>query len=415
MDNKEEHHDEDDEVKRTGCWSKVLGHLEDSIEELAPGGIDAADMKKLGIMIPVTALYIFVFVGSLLYFSYQGAIQMQNQHFLSAEAQDGSVCNTVPSYISATYEADLNGKWSTASSQFQTNSSFFSLEFTGVAVDQNSYMTSMYDFQSKLNVLGKKALERDITYTMLVLATMLWRFSATGIKFSSNVQPDIAFGSMQPWSWAIVNHKGRCVPLNQTGINGTTVGSSYDKLRSSFVVSIDGISIDSSKNYIEPCPDQIPSLYNLLGYRSDKVGSSFNARFDIRTVSDVVAINLGMFNKEDFNMLNIGTDVSALGLPDGSFYIDSYYKYFQPFFCLSDKAKGNKGPDVCFLALNGIKASSPILGDILSYTLFYPTLTSYGDFTTTSTAAGPCQCPRDKNSPSCNTPDHLLSLFFDTG
>jgi hypothetical protein len=99
----------------------------------------------------------------------------------------------------------------------------------------------------------------------------------------------------------------------------------------------------------------------------------------------------------------------------GFFYIDAYYADFQPFFCLSDASKGNSGPDICFLTTAGIKSTSNTLGDVLAYTLLYPTMTSYGDFENPSTLKGQCKCPGDNSSLSCNTPDHLISLFYDTG
>ena len=398
-------------------FGKLYTRLEEALEEHSPGGIHPEDMKKLGILVPMTVLYIFVFLGALLYFSIQGAYAIQGQQFLSANEQDGSICATVASYITAIFEADLNGVWSTDSANFQTNSSFYSIGFTGGAVDETAFTKSMKNFQDRLIAAGAKAAVRDVTYTLLIMSTLLWRFPETGIKFSTNADPDMAFGSNVPWSWAIINHDGRCVPQNQTGINGTTISSFYDKIGKNLVFRVDGISIDSADStvYTEPCPKQLPSLYHLLGYRSDKYGSKYDIKFDIRTVMDVVAINLGIYPKEDFNLLNIGLSPSEFGLPDGSFYIDSFYKGFQPFFCLSDAAKGNSGPDICFLALTGIKLSDFDLGDILSYTLFYPTLTSYGEFLTHPPEQGPCQCPRDKNSPSCNIPDHLLTLFYDTG
>ena len=403
--------------KPATTFGKLYTRLEEALEEHSPGGIHPEDMKKLGILVPMTILYIFVFLGALLYFAIQGAYAIQGQQFLSANKQDGSICATVASYITAIFEADLNGVWSTDSANFQTNSSFYSIGFTGGAVDEAAFTKSMQSFQSRLIAAGAKASVRDVTYTLLIMSTLLWRFPETGIKFSTNADPDMAFGSSVPWSWAIINHAGRCVPQNQTAINGTTISSFYDKIGKNLVFRINGISVDSTDStlYTEPCPKQLPSLYHLLGYRSDKYGSMYDIKFDIRTVMDVVAINLGIYPKEDFNLLNIGMSPSVFGLPDGSFYIDSFYKNFQPFFCLSDAAKGNKGPDICFLALTGIKISDYDLGDILSYTLFYPTLTSYGEFPTHPPEQGPCQCPRDKDSPSCNIPDHLLTLFYDTG
>lgn len=103
-------------------FGKLYTRLEEALEEHSPGGIHPEDMKKLGILVPMTVLYIFVFLGALLYFSIQGAYTIQGQQFLSANEQDGSICATVASYITAIFEADLNGVWSTDSANFQTNS-----------------------------------------------------------------------------------------------------------------------------------------------------------------------------------------------------------------------------------------------------------------------------------------------------
>ena len=409
-----EHDDHEEDESKVPFRTKLWNYLEEAMEESAPAGIDGQDMKTHGILIPITMIYVMVFFAALFYFAIQGAIQIERQHFLSAERQDGSICDTVATYITATYEADLNGAWSTFSGTFKVNSSYYSLKFTGGPVDKASYRSNMIGFQTKLNALGAKAANRDVTYTLLAMSALeLTSTDVTGLAFSSNVVSDVTFGSLTPYSWAIVNYQGRCYGEK----NSTYVAATYDKAEKSIVIAIDGIKVskNDSSVYTEPCPSQAPNLYKLFGYKSDKSGSQFKAKFEVRSLATVISINLGIFRKEDFDYIDLGIDSAQFGLPPGFFYIDAYYVDFQPFFCLSDAAKGNSGPDICFLTIAGIKSTSTTLGDVLAYTLLYPTMTSYGDFESPTTKDGPCTCPRDRNSPSCNQPDHLISMFYDTG
>jgi len=228
-------HEEDEDESKIPLRTKIWNYLEEAMEESAPAGIDGQDMKTHGILIPITVIYIMVFFAALFYFAVQGAIQIEGQRFLSAEKQDGSICDTVATYITATYEADLNGAWSTFSGTFKVNSSYYSLKFTGGPVDQSSYRSNMLGFQTKLNALGAKAANRDVTYTLLAMSALeLTATDVTGLAFSSNVVSDVTFGALTPYSWAIVNYQGRCYGEK----NSTYVTATYDKAEKSIVIGM---------------------------------------------------------------------------------------------------------------------------------------------------------------------------------
>jgi len=409
----------DEKPEPTSSLGRLWRQLEEMSMDSAPNVGDPGDLAKHGVLIPMTMLYIGVFVATLFFFTINNANQIAAQNFLSLTADSGFICNTVPLYITASFYGDLNGAWST-NGDFQSNASFYQLDFSGAAVTPGAFRSNMEYFKSQLQIIGTKMQTRDSLFSLLALASFGEIASdGTGLTFSVGVLPVQVFANMKVYSNGFYNHRGRCVPQNESSsaTNDTVIRVTTSRVDNSIVVMFNGI-VQTLGGYKEPCPLQIPSLYHLFGYKSNTMGPLFSFKIDIRSLVDIVAFNMGMTTKEGMDEIDLGIDPSTVGFPDGAFYVDPFYPLgdYAPVFCVSDDLKGGaNNPDICFLLAPGTASSSVDYGDVLSYSLWYPLIVSYGDFLNPSISKGPCQCPRDKDLPQCNVGDYFITLFYDTG
>ena len=405
-----------EEAAPKGKLGLAWAYLVEMSMDSAPGVGDPGDLHKFGVLVPLTLFYMGIFVTTLFYFTIQGAKQIASQKFLSLTAEDGFICTDVPLYVTATFYGDLQGRWST-NPDYQANASFYQLQFGGAAVNQASFQSNMRSFSDQIKIIGEKMAQRDSLYSLLSISSFASSSTdGTALSFSANVSPVEVFTNLKVYAYGFFNHRGRCVPLNESSsaTNSTVISVKNSRFENSIVVTFDGLVPNPSGGIYEPCPLQLPSLYHLLGRKGS--GTSFSFHIDIRSLVDAVAINMGLTTKDGMNEVDLGFDPSTVGFPKGALYVDPYYSNFAPIFCLSDEEKGGaSNPDVCFLAFPGIASNSENYGDILSYSLWYPLMVSFGDFVQPTVAKGPCQCPRDIDLPQCNVADFLVTMFYDTG
>ena len=179
----------------SGSWQRKHGLCSvENLLHLYPSHIrdlDLRDLKRSKLAIPFTALYLIFFLvmfGLTFSFNLTSAV---GKEFLSLQgSNEYQNCELEPAPVTATFEADYEGRWSTQKG-FTANNTIYSLSFFGSLISVDEYRQTMLSFGEKLKVIGAKSARRDFIWSILAWVSFRARDQATGLSFLPTAQVDI--------------------------------------------------------------------------------------------------------------------------------------------------------------------------------------------------------------------------------
>lgn len=341
----------------------------------------------------IAVVFMVVYLVFLIYGSISGYHQLRNEAFLSPDLYAGE-CKEEPISLTNVYEADSQGLWETQTGFISTRS-MYALDMRGTTITTFQYPYVMGNFKDRFEEAADKCTRRDLSYSMLALASFNLAHEETHINFYTNARAEKVFGSAI-YASAIANKDSICDTPNSGAFNPQTSAVSF---RIKFK--------DPSDPTFANCDKLKVSDFDLgdiddNGYKTLK--------FDIRSISTAVAVNLGMTKVAD-DLTKIEDPLGYFDYYDFvyyntiwsvSFYVDPFYDDMAPILCF-DGSKYGLG-DYCLL--EGYYGNH-----------FYPMITQYGHWWEEKKCS--CGDSGTINEPDmvyyCSQPDYLVSLAYIPG
>jgi hypothetical protein len=355
---------------------------------------DVHDLRKTGFAQLITIAFIASYLIALIYNSVIGHRQLRNEAFLSPDLYAGE-CNEVPLAITSLYEADATGKWDTEPGYVPTKS-MYAMDLRGTKVTNEDYPDVMRLFQDALEKEAVKSSTRDLSYSMLALASYNLKDEETQMNFFTNARAEKVFGT-SVFASGLTNTHGWCPESYGT----------YDADAGMIKFHIDftpGENAPYDSNVHNLCPQLYASDF---GVNDIDVFGVKILKFDMQSIATAVAVNLGM--------TNIGKDLSLISPPKGYFnadgefvpdtygydlnrYVNPYYVDMTPIICFNGTSYGLE--DFCLLELEK--------------NWYYPMITQYGNWYEEKM----CTCKEGGSlsesgmSYYCSQADFLVSIVY---
>ena len=401
------------------------------------GGFAMEDLKELKLVLPITFSYICGFIIAFVVLMNQNIQALLSQQFLSLTQDQGgaAICESVPLPVTGTFLGSTEGYWET-NQKFNYNSSIFRLQFASSSMSNEKYTNTMLKFKSQLETIGSKAKNRSVLFNYLVLSTFRLYDADAAMMLSTTADPGIYFDSVVQTAAFSSSDGAVCNPY---GTTGRETNGYFDKATKRLVMefplnfskaaiedvgelngqtnfgNFDG-SYFSSGSYADTCPMNIDksafgggayaaSLIKTLAVPSfpEYRGGINKFSFDVRSIVLAVSLNLGLTTTD--KLLKVETIFLSEG--DNMAYIDPIVDPpMDPVVC-NKKAKGDTGPDVCFLVFyksTFIVLVYPILSQL-------KTQDGVPGGSITSPRLSQCLCPHDALESYCNTNDFYIGIL----
>jgi hypothetical protein len=367
--------------------------ISDSLAHALPpqSSVDVHDLRKTGAAQVIAVSFMGIYLTFLLYGSISGYRQLRREAFLSPDLYAGE-CNEEPITLTSVYNADSKGLWETQKG-FVSTRSIYALDLEGTSVTTDKYPEVMKHIMSRFEEEAEKCTRRDLSYSMIALASFNVADEETKMNFYTNARAEKVFGSVL-YTSSIANGDSIC---------DTPYSAVYDPETSSVRFKIK--FQDPSDGDWVPCEQLVSDDFDLKDIDDDGYKT---VKFDVRSIATAVAINIGM--------TRVAADLVKMEDPLGyfdydgfvfyqnenfllSFYVDSFYDNMIPILCF-DGSKYDKG-DYCFIQdTHG--------------TLFYPMITQYGHWWTEKM----CTCGEEGTVHDedmafyCSQADYFVSLVY---
>jgi len=158
--------------------------------------LDLADLKRSHLAIPLTSLYIVLFLATLAVTFLNTFNNSLGKQFLSLEGSNQfQYCELEPQPLTASFSGDFLGRWSTNPS-FTGNNSIYELRFFGSVVSEEQYRGTMSEFRSQLREVGAKSSQRDYIWATIAWSTFRARNPLTGMSLLTNAKPNVVISDL---------------------------------------------------------------------------------------------------------------------------------------------------------------------------------------------------------------------------
>jgi hypothetical protein len=221
----------------------------------------------------------FVWLGSLLYFFYDGYEDATTQEYMSLDASSGA-CDTVANEITETFLADEYGFWE-SNSQFRASHASYEMELKSMVITNPQYQSMMDGIKEAIDDVARGAARRTLYENLLYWTTWEYLIPNTVSKFFYKADVSTIFNKRYNYA-TVASSLGSC-PVLPT--------SSYDISSATFTISFD------YDNYTKFGCDEIidPNKMGYLPFTDDK----FEVKIDMRTYMIAAAVRLN-FNVQRY-------------------------------------------------------------------------------------------------------------------
>ena len=408
-----------------GCCEQLEVAIHEFIVPSEIGGISTKELSKIPKLdFSLAIITVGFFLVTFLTLAITGYNDSISNIFLSPAYNPNNVCEALLIPTTGVYKADYYGNWETDRHSYHANASFFELEFTGTAMNNDQYQQVMTDFAAQVAKLGTYAATRNAWFTTMIQSTFQFTNPDFQMSFRSNVDSGLLMKSsavMADWAWH--SRAGFC---NNTGSTGA-VHATIDESRWLTMNIPLSIPVSTTSNYwafqeflqksssYQPCPAQ-GDIQRLASntIRAVVATNTAEVKFDVRTINTVVALNTGFLAVSELTQTrSVFEKFAVFGFP-GQFYIDEYYAPMDPIFCINSSSpiynltrQHQQSAPICFLVSPNQGAKSAML--------FYP----FVDMLQSKSGVQPsqytsCRCPRDKYNRDCNQMNPVYNMFHRT-
>jgi hypothetical protein len=189
--------------------------------------VDHGDLKRSKLAIPLTTIYILLFLGSLVATFYVTLQNTIGKQFLSLDGSNNfQNCEMQPQPITSKFSADFLGRWSTNPS-YTSNNTIYELSFFGSLISDNQFRSTMEGFRRELYELGVRSSRRDFVWSAVAWSTFRAHNRETGMTLLTNAMPNIVLDDLTTKSDVYAN---RCLvkPVISMTSDSTKIDIEYD-------------------------------------------------------------------------------------------------------------------------------------------------------------------------------------------
>lgn len=169
----------------------------------------------------------FIWVGSLLFFFYDGYNAATTQEYMSLDSSSGA-CDTVSNEISDSFLADGNGFWET-SPQFRASHASYLLKMKSLVITNPHFQHMMSNIKEAIDVVAEGAPRRSLYENLLYWTT--WEYSIPQTVSTFYFKADISTIFNKRYNYATVSSSLGSCPVQPA--------SSYDVKSATYTISFD--------------------------------------------------------------------------------------------------------------------------------------------------------------------------------
>jgi len=235
-------------------------------------------------------LFWFTITG---YFAYTSFVQGQTQAFISLTPDAGN-CQVVPKQVTLQQYVSLDagdltykrGIWS-SSPRYEANSTAYSMTLTNYLATETEFVDTIFQTSEKLGKIADVGVNRGLPWNLIVWTTFSdTRSSSAGTgEYSFSLAGEVNTVFNAPAVYAQISNRdnGMCEMAATSAV--------YDVAANSYVLTIKDYFDNST---VGKCPQHLDAAaFGIQSYTVNKYYRDFQLRFDMRSISIALAVNMG--------------------------------------------------------------------------------------------------------------------------